>query len=121
MSTNHVQKGGEAYYDGEDFFLFAPDNVKAGLTSFRANGTGQLSSDGTFEFVRSRRIRAQSELIKRTTHIRLSRTKDEAVQMTFKVYDKEAKDYADILVDEMEEIYEFLFPSKRKKVGGLKS
>lgn len=101
----HVQKGGEAYYDEEDFFLFAPDNVKRSLDSYRASGIGQLSADGTFEFTRTRRKRAESELIKRTNHCRLSHTKDNAIQLTCKVYDREGADAIAILRAELETLF----------------
>lgn len=101
----HVQKGGEAYYDEEDFFLFAPDNVKRSLDSYRASGIGQLSADGTFEFTRTRRKRADSELIMRTNHCRLSHTKDNAIQLTCKVYDKEQADAIALLRAELETLF----------------
>lgn len=104
----HLQKGGEAYYDEEDFFLFAPDNISKSLKSFRAGGVGQLSADGTFEFVRTRRKRAASDLIKRTNHCRLAHTKDAAIQLTCKIFDKDGLDSIALLKSELKELFDSL-------------
>ena len=60
----HTQKSGMAYYDDGDKFLFTPDDPVNGLiTPFRSEGVAQVLSDGTFDFVRKPRLRAESELI----------------------------------------------------------
>ena len=48
----HVQIGGQAYYDDRKYFLFSPDTpVPQAVESFRKAGVGQQMSDGTFDFV----------------------------------------------------------------------
>ena len=48
----HVQIGGQAYYDDRKYFLFSPDApVPQAVESFRKTGVGQQMSDGTFDFV----------------------------------------------------------------------
>ena len=48
----HVQIGGQAYYDDRKYFLFSPDvPVPQAVESFRKAGVGQQMSDGTFDFV----------------------------------------------------------------------
>ena len=48
----HVQIGGQAYYDDRKYFLFSPDApVPQAVESFRKAGVGQQMSDGTFDFV----------------------------------------------------------------------
>ena len=86
----HTQKSGMAYYDDGDKFLFTPDDPVNGLiTPFRSEGVAQVLSNGTFDFVRKPRLRAESELILKLAHGRVSRTKDGAIQLTLKVYQDE--------------------------------
>ena len=86
----HTQKSGMAYYDDGDKFLFTPDDPVNGLiTPFRSEGVAQVLSDGTFDFVRKPRLRAESELILKLAHGRVSKTKDGAIQLTLKVYQDE--------------------------------
>lgn len=86
----HTQKSGMAYYDDGDKFLFTPDDPVNGLiTPFRSEGVAQVLSNGTFDFVRKPRLRAESELILKLAHGRISRTKDGAIQLTLKVYQDE--------------------------------
>ncbi len=82
----HTQKEGMASYDSNQYFTFTPDNPVAGsIHPYRSQGQGQLMSDGTFYFVRKPRLRAQSRLIKKLPHGRLSETKDGAIQLTIKI------------------------------------
>ena len=86
----HTQKSGMAYYDDGDKFLFTPDDPVNGLiTPFRSEGVAQVLSNGTFDFVRKPRLRAESQLILKLAHGRISRTKDGAIQLTLKVYQDE--------------------------------
>lgn len=57
-------------------------------------------SDGSFEFVVRRNKRARSKLIKKLAHGRVSRTIDNAVQLTLKIYDSENVDYGNAIVEE---------------------
>ncbi len=83
----HVQLGGQAYYDERKYFLFAPDApAPHRVPRFRWQGVAQQMTDGTFDFVAKPRIKAQSQLIKKLPHGRVSHTKDGAVQLTLKVF-----------------------------------
>ncbi len=86
LGCQHVQKSGMAHFDDGDKFLFTPDfPVKGSILPFRGTGVGQLLPDGTFDFVRKPRQRAQSKLIRKLAHGRVSETKDGAVQLTLKI------------------------------------
>ena len=97
----HTQKSGMALYDDGDKLFFAPDDPVAGrVTPFRGVGVAQVMSDGTFDFIRQPRLRAQSELIRKLPHGRLSRTKDGAIQLTLKVYQDEGLDIGQAIATE---------------------
>lgn len=86
---DHWQIEGVAHYDGNDKFLFTPSEpVALPLTRFRAMGLAQQHFDGTFDFIRCPRLRAQSELIRKLAHGRISKTKDGAIQLTLKVFEE---------------------------------
>lgn len=96
----HTQKSGMALYDGDKLF-FAPDDPVAGrVTPFRGVGMAQVLSDGTFDFVRQPRLRAQSELIRKLPHGRASKTKDGAIQLTLKVYQDEGLNIGNTIATE---------------------
>lgn len=87
MTSQHTQKSGMAYYDDTHYFLFAPDNPVVGsIPRFRRQGIAQQLNDGSFEFVPKPQLKAQSQLIKKLAHGRVSKTKDGAIQLTLKVY-----------------------------------
>lgn len=88
---SHLQKEGMAMYNNKDCnFLFLPDNPAPGCANpFRGVGVGQMLSNGTFDFSKKPRPRAQSELIRKLAHGRVSKTKDGAIQLTLKVYQDE--------------------------------
>lgn len=70
-------------------FFFAPDNPRPGITpGRRVRGVAQQLPDGTFDFVPQswQTARAQSALIRKLGHGRLSYTCDGAVQLTLKVW-----------------------------------
>ena len=96
---NHVQLGGVAFYDGSKCFLFTPDQVPG----FRSQGVAQQLSDGTFDFVAKAKPRSQSKLIKKLAHGRVSKTKDNAVQLTLKVYSDEGVNIGKALITEARE------------------
>lgn len=82
-------------------FTFCPINPVPGRTAkYKKNGTGLQMSDGTFSFVVNRYKRAQSVLIKKLAHGRVSRTIDNAVQLTLKIYDTENVDFGNAIVEE---------------------
>ncbi len=99
---SHLQKEGMAMYNNKNCnFLFLPDNpVKGCASPFRGVGVGLLLSDGTFDFIRQPRIRAQSELIRKLAHGRVSKTKDGAIQLTLKVYQDEGINISEAIYQE---------------------
>ncbi len=83
----HVQLGGQAFYDEKKYFMFCPDDPVPGqVQKFRRQGIAQQMADGTFDFVVKPQLRSESELIRKLAHGRASRTKDNAIQLTLKVY-----------------------------------
>ncbi|GEM_PF-967089 len=100
LPKRHLLKSGLASYDG-DTFLFSPsDPVKCSTTPFRSVGVAQLLSDGTFDFIRKPRLRAQSELIRKLAHGRVSKTKDGAIQLTIKVFQDEGVNISQTIAQE---------------------
>lgn len=98
---DHVQLGGQAFYDETKFFMFAPDDPVAGrVKGFRRQGTAQQMTDGTFDFVAKPQLRAQSKLIKKLAHGRASETKDDAIQLTLKVYKNEGVNISQTILKE---------------------
>lgn len=100
-ACQHVQLGGQAFYDERKYFMFAPDDaVPCQVPAFRLQGVAQQATDGTFDFVAKPRLRPQSVLIKKMRHGRVSRTKDEAVQLTLKVFCHEGVNISEALLTE---------------------
>ena len=83
----HVQLGGMAFYDDSKCFMFSPDEPVPDVVQRmrRMHGVAQQMTDGTFDFVAQPRDKAQSTLIKKLAHGRVSLTKDNAIQLTLKV------------------------------------
>ena len=102
---DHVQLDGVAFYDGSKCFLFTPDQqgVRDQVPGFRSQGVAQQLSDGTFDFVAKAKPRSQSKLIKKLAHGRVSKTKDNAVQLTLKVYSDEGVNIGKALITEARE------------------
>ena len=97
----HVQIGGQAYYDDRKYFLFSPDApVPQAVESFRKAGVGQQMSDGTFDFVPQPRTKSRSVLIRKLAHGRISKTQDDAVQLTLKFFRTENVVIAQAIMDE---------------------
>ena len=86
-NCQHVQLGGQAYYDESNYFLFSPDEPTPDLVQRmrRMHGVAQQMTDGTFDFVPMPRAKPQSLLIKKLAHGRVSMTKDKSIQLTLKV------------------------------------
>lgn len=98
---DHWQIEGVAHYDGNDKFLFTPSEpVALPLPCFRAMGLAQQHFDGTFDFIRRPRLRAQSELIRKLAHGRISKTKDGAIQLTLKVFEDEGVNISQTIGEE---------------------
>ena len=100
-AIQQLQLSGMAYYSDKIFFSFYPDNpVKERVLSYRRQGVAQQMSDGTFDFIAQPQRKPQSTLIKKLPHGRLSKTKDEAIQITLKVYCDEKLDIKEALLEE---------------------
>lgn len=101
VASPHTQLSGMASYDESKYFLFSPDQPVAGmLPRFRCQGIAQQMTDGTFDFVAKPKIKAQSELIKKLAHGRVSKTKDGAIQLTLKVFCDEGENIAEAIYTE---------------------
>lgn len=102
---NHVQLGGMAHYDERRYFMFAPDYCVPNVVQRvrRMCGVAQQMTDGTFEFVSQPKLRAQSKLIKKLAHGRISLTKDKAIQLTLKVMANENINIAETIAAEAAE------------------
>ncbi len=104
---DHVQLGGQAYYDEKKFFMFTPDDPVVGqVQKFRGLGMGQQMADGTFDFVRKPQRKPKSTLIKKLAHGRLSATIDGAIQLTLKVFKSEGLNIEETITKEAKEAFE---------------
>lgn len=100
-ACQHVQLGGQAFYDERKYFMFAPDDaVPCRVPTFRLQGVAQQATDGTFDFVAKPKLRPQSVLIKKVAHGRVSRTKDDAIQLTLKVFCHEGVNISEAILTE---------------------
>ena len=112
----HVQIGGQAYYDDRKYFLFSPDtHVPQAVESFRKTGVGQQMSDGTFDFVPQPRTKSRSVLIRKLAHGRISRTQDDAVQLTLKFFRTENVIIAQAIMDEAQDAIDALLNEQLTK------
>lgn len=107
FNNDHVQIGGQAYYDERKFFMFSPDDAIVGqVQKFRGLGIAQQMADGTFDFVRKPKLHPKSTLIKKLAHGRLSATIDGAIQLTLKVYKTEGLNIEETIIKEAKEAFE---------------
>ena len=106
-NCDHVQLGGQAYYDEKKFFMFTPDDPVVGqVQKFRGMGMAQQMADGTFDFVRKPQLKPKSTLIRKLAHGRLSDTFDGAVQLTLKVFRTEGLNIRETIIKEAREAFE---------------
>ena len=106
-NCDHVQLGGQAYYDEKKFFMFTPDDPVVGqVQKFRGLGMAQQMADGTFDFVRKPQLKPKSTLIRKLAHGRLSDTFDGAVQLTLKVFRTEGLNIRETIIKEAREAFE---------------
>ena len=106
-NCDHVQLGGQAYYDEKKFFMFTPDDPVVGqVQKFRGLGMAQQMADGTFDFVRKPQRKPKSTLIRKLAHGRLSDTFDGAVQLTLKVFRTEGLNIRETIIKEAREAFE---------------
>ena len=99
---SHVQLGGMAFYNDSRCFMFSPDEPVPDVVQRmrRMHGVAQQMTDGTFDFVALPRVKAQSTLIKKLAHGRVSLTKDNAIQLTLKVMRNENINIAETIAAE---------------------
>lgn len=100
--NQHIQLGGQAYYDERKYFMFTPDDPVPGQVARmrRMAGVAQQMTDGTFDFVARPRLRAKSTLIRKLAHGRLSRTKNGDVQLWLKISPAEMLNISDTICHE---------------------
>lgn len=104
-ACQHVQLGGMAFYDESKYFMFSPDEPVPYVAQRvrRMHGVAQQMTDGTFDFVAQPRLKAQSVLIKKLVHGRVSKTKGGAIQLTLKVMPNENINIAEAIAAESAE------------------
>lgn len=97
--NQHVQLGGQAYYDERKYFMFTPAEPTPGMVARlrRMTGVAQQMTDGTFDFVAQPRPRAKSTLIRKLAHGRVSRTKNGDVQLWLKISPAEQLNIGDTI------------------------
>lgn len=80
---------------------FAPVLEQGSLT----NGQLQLMRNAAFDYVPSKpRVRANSTLLRKAAHGRISATRDEAYQLTLKVFKREGLDVKETMLREAIEL-----------------
>ena len=90
-------------------FFFRPTHpCRRPWRSFRKAGVGQQMSDGTFDFVPRAKAKTRSVLIRKLAHGRISRTQDDAVQLTLKFFRTENVVIAQAIMDEAQDAIDAL-------------
>jgi hypothetical protein len=73
--SNRSITGEGCFTESPTLFSFHPDFPEPGrFARYRKQGTGIRTSDGTFEFVESKREGSHAEIIKKLSHGRLTKT-----------------------------------------------
>ena len=86
---------------------FMPDDEQAPVLeqSDQSNGQMQILRNGAFDYIANKpRIRACSQLIRKAAHGRISATRDEAYQLTLKVFKREGLDVKETMLREAMEL-----------------
>jgi len=86
---------------------FLPDNEFAPVLEqgSLSNGQLQLMRNAAFDYVPSKpRVRANSTLLRKAAHGRISATRDEAYQLTLKVFKREGLDVKETMLREAIEL-----------------
>ncbi len=95
MELKSVFVSGEAVFTSDrekkqEYVQFLPDDPETiRVEGWRHEGMAQMLQNGTFDFISRPRIRANSVLLKKVAHGRLSATKDGAIQLTLKIFKSE--------------------------------
>ena len=99
---------------------FLPDDEFAQVMEqgSQTNGQLQLMRNAAFDYVANKpRVRAQSELIRKAAHGRLSGTKDKAFQLTLKVFASEAIDWQKaFVVEPIEVLTDLMGPERMREI-----
>lgn len=116
-ACEHVQLGGMAFYDESKYFLFSPDDSVPDKVRRmrRMHGVAQQMTDGTFDFVAQPRVKAQSQLIWKLAHGRVSKTKDGSIQLTLKVMPDENINIAEAISVESAEAVDAIVDFQLKR------
>ena len=88
------------------FFEFHPDNQGVEVISpCQVNGKLQLMRDSTVYFQAEKiRVRANSTLLRKAAHGRISATRDGAFQLTLKIFKREGLDVKETMLREAIEL-----------------
>ena len=71
----------------------------------KTNGQLQLMRNATFDYVPTKpRVRANSTLLRKAAHGRISATRDEAYQLTLKIFKREGLDVKETMLREAVEL-----------------
>lgn len=92
---------------GMNYVQVMPDNPVVGLVEpFHGMGYGQMLSNGTFDFVRRKRVRRKPAL--KLEHTSLSFGEDGFDRMSFVLPCEQRDEFAEMLMDEAETIADFI-------------
>ena len=99
---------------------FLPDDelVQVLEQGSQTNGQLQLMRNAAFDYVPSKpRVRAQSELIRKAAHGRLSGTRDKAWQLTLKIFASEGIDWQKaFVVEPIEVMVDLMGPERMREI-----
>jgi len=99
--TNNINIEGNALIC-ENYFAFTPAKMEGQVTNpFTRAGVARVTASGAVDFEAKPRKRAQSTLLKKVAHGRLSATHDGAIQLTLKVFKSEGIDIIKAFRDEV--------------------
>ena len=99
---------------GMDYVQVMPDNPSVGLVQpFHGIGYGQMLTNGTFDFVRRKRIRRKPE--KKTQYGSLSFGQDGYDRYVFVVPAEMRQEFADILEKDAQVMVEYMRKKMRRK------
>ena len=104
--------------NGMLFEFWADDPDGQQVETMKATGTAQLMRSGSFFFVPSKkRVRNNSLLIRKAAHGRLSGTRDNAFQLTLKVFASEGIDWQKAFVTEpIEVLTDLMGPERMREI-----
>ena len=104
--------------NGMLFEFWADDPDGQQVETMKTTGTAQLMRSGSFFFVPSKkRVRNNSLLIRKAAHGRLSGTRDNAFQLTLKVFASEGIDWQKACVTEpIEVLTDLMGPERMREI-----